>query len=364
MTEPMKTMRRKRETLIRSVRDAWGANLTRILLLAASMLAVQTAFATPLFEDDSVLEVELRGPLGTLYENKYDEAREQLPFKIIADGVEHEIKVRVRGKSRLEFCHFPPLRLNFKKGAVAGTVFEGQDKLKLVTHCDLSRYAETDVLEEYAAYRILNELTDVSYRVRLLHIRYVDTEGLTNGVDYPHYGFLIEPKEHLAERNHGIFVEKPGVALKWLQPDYAALVYVHQYLIGNTDWSLAAPSGEEVCCHNVTLIEIDSLLNPVPYDFDMSGLVNARYAAPDEDLTRITRVTQRLYRGYCTDPDVLRETLHLIQENRAEIIEIIDGLPLLTRKKKDQKINYLEKALKAVDKEDKLIRHFEERCLG
>ena len=148
MTEPMKTMRRKRETLIRSVRDAWGANLTRILLLAASMLAVQTAFATPLFEDDSVLEVELRGPLGTLYENKYDEAREQLPFKIIADGVEHEIKVRVRGKSRLEFCHFPPLRLNFKKGAVAGTVFEGQDKLKLVTHCDLSRYAETDVVEE------------------------------------------------------------------------------------------------------------------------------------------------------------------------------------------------------------------------
>jgi hypothetical protein len=332
--------------------------------LAASMLAVQTAFATPLFEDDSVLEVELRGPLGTLYRNKNDEAREQLPFKIVAEGIEHEIKVRVRGKSRLEFCHFPPLRLNFKKGEVAGTVFEGQDKLKLVSHCDLSRFAETDVLEEYAAYRILNALTDVSYRVRLLHIRYVDTDGQTNGVDYPHYGFLIEPMEHLAERNHGTPVEKPGVALTWLQPDYAALVYVHQYLIGNTDWSLAAPRGEEFCCHNVTLIEIDSLLNPVPYDFDMSGLVNARYAAPDEDLTRISRVTQRLYRGYCTDPEILRETLHLIQENREEIIDIIDGLPLLTERTKNQKINYLEKALKAVDKEDKLIRHFEERCLG
>ena len=224
MTGLMKTMRRNRAIITRPLRGAWSGTLTRILLLAASMLAVQTAFATPLFEDNSVLEVELRGPLGSLYENKYDEAREQLPFKIVADGVEHEIKVRVRGKSRLEFCHFPPLRLNFKKGAVAGTVFEGQDKLKLVTHCDLSRYAESDVLEEYAAYRILNELTDVSYRVRLLQIHYVDTDGLTSGADYPHYGFLIEPMEHLAERNHGTAVEKPGVALKWLQPDYAALV--------------------------------------------------------------------------------------------------------------------------------------------
>ncbi len=340
------------------------STFARVALLLSCLLLSPKLLASPLFEDDSVLEVELKGPLATLYKNKKDEAREQLPFRFTAEGIEHEIKVRVRGKSRLEYCLFPPLRLNFRKGEVDGTLFEGQDKLKLVTHCDLSRYAETDVLEEYAAYRILNELTDISYRVRLLEIRYVDTDGETAGLDNPHYGFLIEPKEHLAERNQGTAVEKPGVALKWLQPDYAALVYVHQYLIGNTDWSLAAPRDEEVCCHNVTLIEIDSLLNPVPYDFDMSGLVNARYAAPDEDLTRISRVTQRLYRGYCTEPEILRETLHLIRENRAEIVGIINGLPLLTRKKKDQKIDFLEKALKAAEKEDKLINQFENRCLG
>lgn len=328
------------------------------------LLLARPVSATPLFDDNSILEIELRGPLSELYSYKNKEQKDQLPFTLAADGVEHDIKVRVRGKSRLEICQFPPLRLNFKKGSVSGTVFAGQDKLKLVTHCNLSRYAESDVLEEYAAYRILNELTELSYRVRLLKIHYVDTGGKIAGLETPHYGFVIEPVEHLAERNQGAPVEKPGVALKWLEPQYAALVYVHQYLIGNTDWSLAVPRDQEFCCHNVSLIEIDSLLNPVPYDFDMSGLVNARYAAPDEDLTRISRVTQRLYRGYCTDEEILRDTLHLIQENRGDIIKIINELPLLTRKKKDQKIDYLEKAFKAAEKEERLINKFESGCLG
>ena len=328
------------------------------------LLLARPVSATPLFEDHSILEVELRGPLHDLYSSKNHKEREQLPFTLVADGIEHDIKVRVRGKSRLEICYFPPLRLNFKKGAVSGTVFAGQDKLKLVTHCSRSRYSDLDILEEYAAYRILNELTEISYRVRLLHIRYVDTERQPVGLDQPHYAFLIEPIEQLAERNQGTPVEKPGVALKWLDPQYAALVYVHQYLIGNTDWSLAVARDQEFCCHNVSLIEIDSLLNPVPYDFDMSGLVNARYAAPDEDLTRISRVTQRLYRGYCTDEEILRDTLHLIQENRVGIINIINELPLLTQKKKTEKIKYLEKAFNAAEKEERLIDQFEGRCLG
>ena len=320
--------------------------------------------ASPLFDDNSILEVELRGPLHDLYSNKNDKEREQLPFTLVADGIEHDVKVRVRGKSRLEICFFPPLRLNFKKTTVSETLFAGQDKLKLVTHCSRSRYSDSDILEEYAAYRILNELTEIGYRVRLLHIRYVDTDRQAVGLDQPRYAFLIEPIEQLAERNQGKPVEKTGVALKWLEPEYAALIYVHQYLIGNTDWSLGVPRDQEFCCHNVSLIEIDSLLYPVPYDFDMSGLVDARYAAPDEDLTRISRVTQRLYRGYCTDKDILRDTLHLIRENKADIIKIINELPLLTQRNKNKKINYLERAFDAAENEERLIKRFESHCLG
>ena len=345
-------------------RRDWRLSCFSFLLFFILLITVRSAAASSLFDDDSILDIELKGPLSSLYKNKNDEVREQRPFTLVAEGVEHDIKVRVRGKSRIEVCFFPPLRLNFKKGSVAGTVFAGQDKLKLVVHCSLSRYAEPDVLEEYAAYKIFNELTDISYRVRLLRIRYTDTEGQVKGLENTHYGFIIEPTEQMAERNGGMVVEKPGVALKWLDPEYSALVYLYQYLIGNTDWSLAPARGEELCCHNVSLIEIESRLNPVPYDFDMSGLVNAHYAAPHPNLPRIDRVTQRLYRGYCTDPAILRETIHLIQDNRENIVNIINSLPLLKSSKKEQKIDFLEKAFEATEKEDKLIRMLENDCIG
>jgi hypothetical protein len=361
MTGIMNSTLRKQAGL---TRQTTLKSVSRFLLLFSILLTPLTVAASPLFDDESILEVELTGPISTLYENRREEPREQLPFTLVSEGVKHEIKVRVRGKSRVEFCQFPPLRLNFKKGEVDGTVFAGQDKLKLVTQCNLGQNAETDVLEEYAAYRIFNELTDLSFRVRLLHIHFQDTGDGVKGLEQPRYGFLIEPIKHLAERNGGMPVEEPGVALKWLEPEYAALMYLHQYLIGNTDWSLAAARGEEVCCHNVTLIKIDSMLNPVPFDFDMSGLVNAQYARPHPNIDSISRVTQRLYRGYCTDPAILRDTIQQVAGKKEDIVRVIDNLPLLKPSKKEYKIDFLEKALKATNKEEKLIDLFEDRCLG
>ena len=331
-----------------------------ILLLCGS----GPARGQSLFGDESALEVTLSGPLHAIIKNKKSEIREEKPFKLTAEGIEHDVQVRLRGRSRIEACDFPPLKLNFTRDQVAGTVFVGQDKLKLVTHCSSSRFAEADVLEEFAAYKILNILTDTSFRVRALRIRYIDSDGRVSDLEESKIGFLIEAKKQLGERIGGNPVEKAGVSLKQLDPEHSALVYVFQYLIGNTDWSLAAARGEEFCCHNVTPIEIDSRLNPVPYDFDMSGLVNARYALPDEDLRRIKKVTQRLYRGYCTDQAILRETLQLIRQNREKITQVINDLPLLTTKQKEKKIDFLDKTFDDAEKEDKLIKQFERSCLG
>ena len=55
-----------------------------------------------------------------------------------------------------------------------GTIFEGQDKFRVVTHCrDRDEYEE-NVLEEYLAYRIYALLTEISFRVRLARITYGD----------------------------------------------------------------------------------------------------------------------------------------------------------------------------------------------
>ena len=128
-----------------------------------------------MFASDDVLHVTVAGPISTLAENM--DGKEELPFVLTAEGVEHAIAVRNRGNSRLRVCEFPPLRLDFDRDATAGTVFEGQNKLKLVTHCRNYDRGEQDMLEEYLTYRLFNALTDASFRVRLLRIRYVDTDG-------------------------------------------------------------------------------------------------------------------------------------------------------------------------------------------
>lgn len=117
---------------------------TKTVLLACLLAAATRAAATPLFSDDTIIDVEIAGPMERLIANKTE--REEMPFVLRADGHDHEVRVRVRGKSRIRVCKFAPLRVNFKKKATAGTLFEGQDKLKLATHCRDSDEAEKDVL--------------------------------------------------------------------------------------------------------------------------------------------------------------------------------------------------------------------------
>ena len=85
-------------------------------------------FATPLFDDDSVIDATLTGPLTSLMASRQD--LDELQFRLGAGGSDFDIKVRLRGKSRLRVCEFLPMRLNFKKNAVADTLFAraGQDQ--------------------------------------------------------------------------------------------------------------------------------------------------------------------------------------------------------------------------------------------
>ena len=69
-----------------------------------------------------------------------------------------------------------------------------------------------------------------------------------------------------------------------------ATVAVFEYMIGNTDWSVPY-------LHNIRLFDNGQAGSlPVPYDFDYSGIVEASYAIPPEQLG-IQSVRERLYRG-------------------------------------------------------------------
>lgn len=330
--------------------------------LLASLLLPLDVWASTLFDEDEVLDIRLRGPLGKVVTDS--KKRGEYPFELEVDGKTITVDARIRGNSRVELCRFPPLRLRFSESA-RDTVFAGQGKLKLVTHCrrDNER-SENNVLDEFTAYRIFNLISPDSYRVRLLRVTYEDTKGSSKDADRPYYGFVIESDDELAERLGARVAQPKGVRYDRLDALQTARVFVFQYLIGNTDYSLVKADGKDHCCHNIDLFERNDSVLAVPFDFDMSGLVNATYAKPSP-VYRHRRVTQRRYVGYCKSPigDVAR-ALADISARREEVLSVADSIPAISEKDRQQRRGYLSEFFERALDEAKLLQDFERNCIG
>ena len=265
------------------------------LTLAASAPAAAGP-ATPLFSSDTPIQVRVQGPIATFASNRSEVAR---PATMVVDGVTYPVSLSPRGITRRtnDICDFPPLRVTLTRAAPAGSLFEHQRRLKLVTHCKRSADFQQKVLLEYAAYRLYNLMTPLSFRARLANIEYVDDSGKPY---ISRVGFFIEDFDDVAKRNDLRDAHQGSlVPLQRIDATAGGRFAVFEYMISNYDWSMrAAPKGEE-CCHNGRLLAgaVGGFV-PVPYDFDFSGLVSAPYAGPPEGVP-IDNVRQRNYRGYC-----------------------------------------------------------------
>ena len=151
-----------------------------LFYLAALALAAATAAPAappkPLFASDQPIRITIQGPISTLVSKR---APTPVPATLVADGVTYPITLAPRGITRLQkdTCQFPPLRVEFTRPPPAGSLFQGQHRLKLVTHCKNGVDFQQKVLLEYSAYRIYNLLTQQSFRARLANVDYVDADG-------------------------------------------------------------------------------------------------------------------------------------------------------------------------------------------
>ena len=103
---------------------------------------------------------------------------------------------------RNKICYLPPLKIDFSKNDLRAAGIKGKyDNLKLVVHCKNGSAYDDFVLREYLAYKIYNELTDISFRVQLVNLSLEDTEGKQKTIET--YGFLIENDKELAARLNG-----------------------------------------------------------------------------------------------------------------------------------------------------------------
>lgn len=313
-----------------------------------------------IFTSDTPLRFALEADFERLDDDRRQESEEG-PGTILIRGrdgspTEIEIEIRTRGNFRLKrsTCSFPPLRLDLPASDTLGTVLDGQDKLKLVTHCRDREDYRQNVLEEYLAYRIYNQLTDHSFRVQLAEITYVDTSGERE--PFTRMGFLLEDDDYLAERTGGIILEGRGGGANDFVGEAVGTLYVFEYLIGNVDWSTATP-------HNVEILRVDRDHYPVPYDFDWSGLVNAPYAGPNDLTVHLhDSVRERVYWGACADHIDYGAIFLRFQERREAILSLPDSIPGFSERGAREAREYLEEFYRILDDPRKSTREIVDRC--
>lgn len=348
------------------------AGLSRTIRIAVWALAAQlvangwpSAAAAPLFESDTVLEVELSADQSAIDAGRRSNSPKYQDGTLYwrdAAGTEQQVPVRVRarGNYRKRECAYPPLRLNFKTSDVPGTLFEGQDKLKLVRPCSSLNRAEQWVVLEYLVYVAYGALTDQSFRVRPMIIRYTDEERSLRGSRK--FGFVIEDDDQMAARIGGDILKTSRINRRTLDARAQARLDLFQYMIGNNDFSPIRASRGEVCCHNIKLVRRPGApLTPVPYDFDFSGFVHTDYATPPTGV-RIRHVRQRYYRGYCAPADITAETREQVSNAQAAIIEQVRAFAPLENRRRADTIDYLEEFFAIINTPARFERLIIRRC--
>ncbi len=209
--------------------------------------------------------------------------------------------------------------MKIKKEDYKGTLFKGNKKLKLVLPCLTERDRNDYVLKEFLAYKLYELVSPYHYKTRLLDITLTEPKG-KNFKEHKIKGFFIEDIKKVADRHGGKVLKRN---MHPMQQDALCSVQnaFFQFMIGNTDFSTAYQ-------HNEKLLFVNKSSMPVPYDFDMSGLCNTSYSVVSQvgkDVLPITEVTQRVYRGFKRDNEVMLEVKNQFLENKTKMLAIIDA---------------------------------------
>lgn len=315
----------------------------------------------PLFKNEGLLEFELKSNwqnvlIDIAEKRSYHKCRLQITDGDEIRSFETEVKTRGNFRRRKQNCNFPPLRFKFNSQEVIGTEFEGQHKLKYVSHCQNSDIQfDQNAIEEYLVYKMYNLIDEHSYRVRLTKISFIDT--ITNDT-IQRFGFFLEDKKDIAIRTGKKILQYKNMKQYNVLHSNMIMLNLFQLMIGNADWDVER-------LHNIDIMSVDEQSIPmaIPYDFDWSGIINHTYFKLHPKITEDDKY-KRIYKGYNWGKDEfdrafvnfreLRESFlglitgceHLNSENQAELIAYILKFYELIDSKKDVKTYILKKSHK------------------
>ncbi len=294
-----------------------------LFLIALPVMVSATSIFDLLYTEgkQQAIALRLEAPMDSLLAKTPNKQEATLLFTDINGQPQRwSLDVSIRGKFRRNRCDFAPLKFNFSKKDLKAIGLDPHDKYKLVTPCNDGSLAGDLIMKEYLAYRAYQLLTPYSYRVQLLNITYVDSNG--NLPDRTETAFLIEDTDEMAARLGGEELENAlGQPAEAFDATAEATHALFQYLVGNGDWSLPLT-------RNLKVVKMaNGKLIPVGYDFDFTGWVGAPYATPTSEVGQRS-IYERVYLGYAQEDKVMRDIATSFRDQRKAVISLINSSDL------------------------------------
>ena len=335
-----------------------------LAMLAGAIAAAPTASAQRLFRSTDPIEITFTTSLKQLIKERDSTKLAEHPALMTykdssGKDASFPVVLKARGHFRRQArnCDFPPIEWTAKKGDVKGTLFQGNTKMKITTNCrpgneDFQQY----ILAEYAAYRIHQVISPIHFRTRLAHITYKDSAGPKSSPDVTSWAFFIENDNEMARLNNLVVFKQMGALFEDVEQKQLMTTMLWEYMIGNTDVSIAVR-------HNIVVLRdsVTQNLLPISYDYDWSGLVNPRYAFPDAKL-KIKRVTDRLFRGPCKPLAEWKPVFAQFLSKRGAIDSIYASIPQLKPNKVKDAKDFLNDFWKTISDDRQAKYEIVEEC--
>jgi hypothetical protein len=312
-----------------------------------------------LFEIQEPLTLTLKFNIKEFRKSKRNEKYHEAEMTChVSEGfeVKHDVRVRARGEIRKELCFTPPFWLNIRHAGIEAEDLTEVIKMKVVTRCNSLSVYENYVLREYLIYKIYNLLSPYSFNTRLVRLKYIDT-GRKDKITED-WGFIIEPEDMMAERNKAMSIKSDRLALATVNKEWMDKVAYFNYMIGMADYSVTGR-------HNLKILTLKEYgptgFIPVPYDFDYTGLVDATYAIPGENLG-IASVRERYYLGACRSEEVHKQTIQWLASYRDEIKDLILSFEYLEEDERLEMVDYIESYFQETESKSFINRGIQSTC--
>ncbi|MEM6700784.1 MAG: hypothetical protein AAF599_20440 [Bacteroidota bacterium] len=288
--------------------------------------------------EEQVVAITIKANFDTIIAKKYTKDYHDATLEVKDSEELWDIKIRTRGRYRRRICDFPPIKLEFSKKDLEAKGLSRVDDMKLVTHCSGDVTSDSYVLREAMAYGLYNIFTDNSFKHQVVKLTYINTGKKKYKIK--RYGILIEDEKAVAQRLGGMPVDTFGLAWNNIQTPSIELAACYQYMIGNTDWDIPMQRNLKFVYRK----EQEEFI-AIPYDFDMSGLVNPTYGIPNPDLP-ISTLQDRYYLGLLKPS---AETIDLLKSKKDDLLKYCKSYKLLNGAHRSEVHRFIESFYEALE---------------